>query len=158
MITLRPIGITAAREIVAKWHRHNDAPLSGLFAVAVEDETGIVGVAIVGRPVGRGLQDGFTCEITRVATTGARNACSMLYGAARRAAAAMGYRRVFTYTLASESGVSPRAAGFVKDGDVPARASWSVPSRKRQQKDLFGRDRRPPGPKVRWVWQQEPSK
>jgi hypothetical protein len=87
-------------------------PQGALFALGVEKGGELVGVAIVGRPVGRGLQDGRTVEITRVATDGTRNACSFLYGRCRRAAAALGYRRVITYTRQDESGASPRAAGF----------------------------------------------
>ena len=150
-LELRPITITGARALIAQWHRHNLPPVSALFAVAVGNPE-ICGVATVGRPVARRLQDGWTCEITRVATDGTYNACSILYGACRRAAAALGYRRVFTYTLASESGASLRAAGFVVDTAVPARQTWSVPSRRRSQVDLFGSNRRPTEAKVRWRW------
>lgn len=152
--TLRPITITEAKAFIARWHRHNLAPVSALFAVAVEDGD-ICGVATVGRPSARALQDGFTAEITRVATDGSYNACSMLYGACRRAARALGYRRLYTYTLAEESGASLRAAGFIVDQKIPARVSWSTPSRPRQQTDLFGKARRPAQAKVRWLWQRE---
>ena len=153
-MTLRlvPIFITDARRKVAEWHRHNEPPLSGLFAVGVENGDGLCGIAIVGRPTGRGLQDGFTCEITRVATTGTYNACSMLYGACRRAAAALGYQRVYSYTLETEPGTSLQAAGFVRDALLPARATWNCKARERQQKNLFGQNRRPPEAKWRWVW------
>jgi len=119
--------------------------------VGVENDH-VCGVAIVGRPVARMLQDGFTAEIVRVATDGTYNACSKLYAACRNAAKALGYRRVFTYTLASESGASLRAAGFVVDEVLPPRETWSTPSRPRHQTDLFGNERRPPEAKVRWVW------
>jgi hypothetical protein len=98
------------------------------------------------------LQDGATCEIIRVATDGADNACSMLYGACRAAAKAMGYKRVYTYILDTETGASLRAAGFVKDAELPARPTWSRPSRPRVQTDLFGIEQRPAGAKVRWMW------
>lgn len=54
--------------------------------------------------------------ITRVATDGARNACSMLYGAMCRAGKALGYREAWTYTLPEEPGTSLRAAGFIDMG------------------------------------------
>src|SRR5215468_10390775 len=106
---------------------------------------------ITGRPVARALQDGWTCEVLRVATDGAPNACSLLYGAACRAARALGYRRVVTYTLATEPGSSLRAAGFERDKGVRAEKTWGRPSRPRVQTDLFGEAQRPTGAKVRWV-------
>lgn len=83
------------------------------FCVALADDSGEThGVAIVGRPVARGLDDGWTLEVTRTCTDGTKNANSMLYGAAWRAARALGYRRLVTYTLVEESGTSLRAAGW----------------------------------------------
>ena len=93
----------------------------------------IVGVAIVGRPVARELDDGLTVEVTRLCTLGAYNACSLLYGAARRAADAKGYRRGLTYILASEGGDSVRAAGYRQLWTVKGR-SWSCQSRPREDK------------------------
>jgi len=130
-LSIVPISIQDAREFVARHHRHHRPPLSGLFAVACADlGGGIVGVAIVGRPVARELQDGFTAEVTRLATDGARNACSMLYGAAWRAAKALGYRRLVTYVLASEPGTSLRAAGWSLVAEVRGR-SWNTAGRPR---------------------------
>ena len=77
-----------------------------------------MGVVIVGRPVSRYLDDGWTLEVNRLCTNGSRNACSMLYGAAWRAARAMGYKRLITYILESESGASLRAAGWKCIGPV----------------------------------------
>lgn len=152
-MTLVPITLKEAGRIVGDWHRHNKPPKGGLFAVGCREDDVLVGVAIVGRPKARALQDGMTAEITRVSTNGARNACSMLYGACIRAAKALGYRRVFTYTLASEPGTSVRASGFVKDADIPARETWNTPSRPRTQTNLFGEEMRPSEAKVRWKWQ-----
>ena len=151
MLSVRPISIQDAKAVIAKWHRHNKPPQSGLFAVAVENGH-LCGVAVVGRPMARELQDGWSCEIIRVATDGAHNACSKLYGACRAAARSLGYRRVYTYTLQSESGASLRAAGFVVDAELKPRPTWSCPSRPRVQTDLFGNQQRPPEAKLRWVW------
>jgi hypothetical protein len=150
-MNLCPIKVAEAKKFIGKHHRHNGPPVSGLFAVGVECGGELHGVAVVGRPVARLLDDGYTCEITRVGTDGVRNGCSILYGACLRAAKALGYRRVYTYTLAEESGSSLRAVGFERDADLPLRPTWDTPSRRRIQRDLFGADRRPPGPKVRWV-------
>ena len=138
-----PLTISEARAYVDRTHRHHPAPVSALFAVAVADESGEVrGVATVGRPVARGLQDAWTAEVTRVATDGARNACSMLYGACWRAARALGWRRLVTYTLQSEPGTSLRAAGWKVVGEVRGR-SWDTPSRPRV-------DKHPTQHKFRW--------
>src|ERR1035441_8056475 len=77
----------------------------------------LVGVAIVGRPVARRLDDGETLEVTRLCTDGTPNACSFLYGACRRAAFALGYGRIGTYTLQDEGGASLRAAGWTLIGE-----------------------------------------
>lgn len=152
-LRLRPVEFKEACAFVARVHRHHDAPVGHKFSVGVEDEGGVLrGVAIIGRPVARRLDDGFTLEVTRLATDGARMACSTLYAAAARAARALGYRRILTFTLASESGASVRAAGWTLDGTTPGR-SWSVPSRPRGGVDLFGDPltRDTTGPKTRWV-------
>jgi hypothetical protein len=141
-LQLAPISVQDAREFIREHHRHHPPPLSGLFAVAVARHEKIVGVAVIGRPVARGNQDGFTAEVTRVATDGARNACSMLYGASWRAARALGYRRLITYTLATEPGTSLRAAGWKVVGEVVGR-SWDCESRPRV-------DRSPTQDKIRW--------
>jgi len=129
-LALVPITLQDARAFVLEHHRHHPPPLSGLFAVAAALGPDVVGVAIVGRPVARALQDGFTAEVTRLATDGSRNACSMLYGAAWRAARALGYRRLVTYILATEPGTSLRAAGWRCVAEIRGR-SWSTPSRPR---------------------------
>ncbi|MDP6944205.1 MAG: hypothetical protein QF464_08655 [Myxococcota bacterium] len=147
-LALRPITLKEARRFVGEHHRHSTPPRGGLFAVAVENG-GLCGVAIVGRPVARGLSDGFTAEVTRVCTDGSRNACSMLYGAAVRAARALGYRRVVTYTLASEAGTSLRATGWEMAAELKAR-SWACADHRRGQQDLWGNERANPQDRRRW--------
>lgn len=90
-----------------------------------------------GRPVARHLDDGRTLEVTRCVTDGTPNACSALYGAAWRVARAMGYHRLITYVLASESGGSLKASGWKELYKTPGR-SWSVPSRRREDKHPLG--------------------
>jgi hypothetical protein len=127
---LAPITLRQANACVERWHRHRRCVRGGIVALAAVCEATVVGVAILGRPVARRLQDGHTVEVTRVATDGTPNACSFLYGAARRAAAVLGYSRVVTYTRRDESGSSLRAAGFERVATVRGR-SWSCPSRPR---------------------------
>lgn len=148
----RPISIRDANRVVGQWHRHSrPTGPRAKFAIAAEQDGQLVGVAIVGRPKARHLDDGWTAEVLRVATNGCRNACSFLYGACWRAVIALGYRRLVTYTLASEPGTSVKAAGGRRDGDVPA-DTWHRPSRPRLDADLFGEPVTPEGDKVRWIW------
>ena len=123
-------------------HRHHRAPQGGIFAIAVAEDGEIRGVAIVGRPVARNAQDGWTAEVTRVCTDGSRNACSMLYGAAWRAARAMGYRKLVTYTLPEEGGASLRGAGWKCIGQAGG-GSWHRKTRPRV-------DTHPTQEKLRW--------
>lgn len=103
-LQLVPVTIGDAIEFIRVHHRHHKPPVSGLFAVAAALGGEVVGVAVVGRPNARMLQDGWTAEVTRLATDGSRNACSILYAAAWRACRALGYRRLVTYTLPEEGG------------------------------------------------------
>ncbi|QDP64123.1 MAG: putative adenine modification enzyme [Prokaryotic dsDNA virus sp.] len=140
---LRPITYRAACDFIERLHRHHKPPQGHKFSVGLDGGAGLIGVAVIGRPVARGADDGFTAEVTRLCTDGSPNACSALYGAAARAAKAMGYRRIITYTLESETGASLRASGWRRDGSVNGR-SWSCPSRPRE-------DKHPTVPKTRWV-------
>jgi hypothetical protein len=151
-VELVPLTRAEARLFVAAHHRHSDAPLGDVFRVGLELDGELVGVAIAGRPAARLLDDGRTLEVTRVALVdGVENGCSRLYGAACRAAFALGYRRVVTYTLEHERASSVRAAGFVFDADVEHRDSWARPKRPRQDLNLFGERTRDVGPKRRWL-------
>lgn len=114
-------------------HRHHRKPWGSMFQMAASDGEKIVGVAIVGRPVSRRQQDGFTCEVTRLCTDGTKNACSMLYSASWRAAKALGYRRMITYILNTEPGTSLRASGWTLLGECGG-GTWNQPSRPRVDK------------------------
>ena len=116
MLRLKPISLRDANEYVRQHHRHHKPVAGHKFSIGCEADGELVGVIIAGRPVSRYLDDGFTLEVTRLCTNGAKNACSFLYGAVARAAAAMGYKRVITYTLESENGASLRASGWVCQG------------------------------------------
>ena len=129
-LTIQPVTLREAKEFVRVHHRHHRPPVGALFAVGVGMDGTVRGVAIVGRPVARGLQDGWTAEVTRLATDGTPNACSCLYGAAWRAARALGYRKLVTYTLASEAGGSLRGAGWQCVGECGG-GSWHRKSRPR---------------------------
>lgn len=118
MLALKPVSLREANEYVRQNHRHHKPVVGHKFSIGCESNGVLVGVVIAGRPVSRYLDDGRTLEITRCCTNGERNACSMLYGAAARAAAAMGYDRVITYTLCTENGASLRASGWTCCGQA----------------------------------------
>jgi hypothetical protein len=141
-LTLVPCSVQDARAFVLQHHRHHAPPLSGLFALAAALDGKVVAVAIVGRPVSRMMQDDWTIEVTRLASDGTRNACSFLYRAAWRAAHALGWRRLVTFTLATEPGTSLRAAKMTCLGEAGG-GSWSRPSRPRV-------DQNPTQTKLRW--------
>ena len=113
---ITPCSLKYANEFVTDYHRHHKAVMGCKFCIALQGENGTVGVAICGRPVSRYLDDGKTLEINRLCTNGARNACSMLYGACVRIAKEMGYKKVITYILESENGASLKASNFVNEG------------------------------------------
>lgn len=138
-----PSNIRDACAFVAQYHRHHKPPRGGIFALAVAEAGKIVGVAIVGRPVSRMLQDGWTAEVTRVATDGTKNACSMLYAACRRASLALGWRRLVTYTLPEEGGASLRGAGWRVVAERTGGGTWSREQRPRV-------DKHPIQAKLRW--------
>lgn len=142
MLNLQPITLKEANNFVAMYHRHHKPVIGDLFAIGVNDGNEVIGVCIVGRPVARGNQDGYTAEVTRLCTNGFKNACSILYAAAWRACRAMGYHRLITYILESENGISLKAAGF-KELYKTKGGSWNCESRPRfdkhplQPKTLF---------------------
>ena len=128
-----------ANAFVAKYHRHR-GPVTGhrfsLGCVRREDQ-GLCGVAIVGRPLARKINDETTVEVLRLCTDGTPNACSALYGACLRAASALGYQRIITYTLEDEPGTSLKAAGWTF-GYRTAGGSWTRNGRPREASEHEG--------------------
>lgn len=129
-LELIPLTLAEANAFVEQHHRHHKPVPGHKFSLGVAQGDTVVGVAIVGRPVARGSDNGLTLEVNRCCTDGTRNACSMLYGAAWRATKALGYRRLVTYTLPEEGGASMRASGWRLLGERGG-GSWSMPSRPR---------------------------
>jgi hypothetical protein len=143
-LLLVPITLRQANAYIAEHHRHHRPARGCISVVGVAEGDRRCGVAVVGRPVARLLQDGFTAEVTRCCTDGTRNACSILYRAAWRSVKALGYLRLVTYTLPEEGGASLRAAGFTRVG-VAGGGRWSRPRCGRPRADEH-----PTVPKLRW--------
>lgn len=127
------IKLSEANDFVARLHRHHKPVVGHVFSLGAVLDGDLVGVAIVGRPVARMRDDGKTAEVTRLCTDGTRNACSFLYGAAARAAFALGFQRIGTYILATETGGTLNAAGWKLIGETKG-GSWSRVSRGRIDK------------------------
>ena len=144
-LMVTPINLDEANAFVEQHHRHHKPVPGAKFCVAVSQEDEVRGVAIVGRPVSRVLYDGWTLEVNRCFTDGTRNAFSMLYATAWKAAKAMGYTSLITYTLESEGGSSLRGAGWRCVGKATTRIGqgWNVKSRPRV-------DTHPLQQKLRW--------
>jgi hypothetical protein len=143
---IMPVELSEANEMVKRWHRHHRPVIGHKFSLGLVlsyPTPHYIGCAIVGRPVSRMLDDGLTLEVYRVAVPeGQRNACSKLYGACRKAAFALGYKKLVTYTLPTESGASLRAAGYRCIGEAGG-GSWNRASRPRI-------DKAPLQTKMRW--------
>lgn len=150
-LTVIPMTWRQAQAFCRQHHRHLDPPRGHKFALGVVDEAGALrGVAVCGRPIARMLDDGLTIEINRTATDGCPNANSALYGACHRVAAAMGYRRIITYTQDGETGASLRAAGYRQVRELQARGSWAAASvALRHLRDPVGS-----GGVQRWLWEK----
>ena len=156
MIAL-PIELKDAQSYINQFHRHHQAAHRDKFRIAASDGQNILGVIQVGRPVSRVLDDGNTLEVLRLCTTGEKNVCSFLYSRAARIAKEMGYTKIITYILESETGTSLKASGWKLEADGVGGSDWNVPSRPREvvasQMSLFPeKEKYPVGEKKqRWV-------
>lgn len=139
-----PITLKAANAFVTQYHRHHRASVGHKFSIGLSDNDNLIGVAIMGRPVARGSDNGFTIEVARLCTNGAKNACSMLYQAAARSSKELGYNKIQTYILQIESGTSLKASGWKMEA-VTAGGQWKHTDGKERRTD------QPTMPKQRWV-------
>jgi hypothetical protein len=132
-LQVTPVTLAEANAFVEEHHRHHKPVPGAKFCVAVSQGEKVVGVSIVGRPVARFLDDGWTLEVNRCCTDGTKNACSKLYASSWQAAKALGYTKLITYTLEEEGGASLRGAGWRCVGKATTRVGqgWNVKSRPR---------------------------
>lgn len=134
---LQPITFSEACNFIKEFHSHHLPPVGWKFGIAINDGEKVVGVITVGRPVARNNDDGYTAEVTRCCTDRTEHVASKLYAAAWRAARAMGYKRLITYTLIEEPGTSLKAAGWRVVGQTKG-GSWSREGRPRVDKHPLG--------------------
>lgn len=131
-----PLELKEAQEYIDNFHRHHQASHRDKFRIGAEVDGKLVGVIQVGRPVARRLDDGKTLEVLRLCTQGEKDVCSFLYSRAARIAKEMGYRKIITYILETETGTSLKASGWHLEADNVGGIDWNVPSRPREVESL----------------------
>lgn len=135
-LLIKPITLKQANEIIEKWHRHHKPVVGHRFSIAAFDfETKkIKGIAVVGRPVARKVDQYDVAEVTRLVTDGAKNACSFLYSACARICKEMGFYKIQTYILESEPGTSLIASGW-QFKSIAGGGDWNCNARKNRRTD-----------------------
>jgi hypothetical protein len=146
-----PLNLRPANDFVERWHRHSARTSNdgGKWAIGMEHDGQLVGVAIVGRPISRTLllQDPHAAELLRLCTSpdAPRNAESKLYARARRIWQLMGGMKLHTYTLQRESGATMRAVGHKGPAAAVKPQQWDRPRRRREEREIYDE------PKFRWT-------
>lgn len=144
-----PMTLREANDFVTSFHRHSGRTSrdGGKFAIGVVDASGeLWGIAIVGRPLARLLDNGMTAEVTRtcIKPGAPKNCNSLLYGRCWRIWQQMGGERMITYTLESESGSSLKGAGWKIVGVSKSDKGWNRKLRERKWQPIYGQQ------KLRW--------
>lgn len=137
-----PTTLLEANGFVGEFHRHHKAAVGHRFSIGCEHGGKLVGVVVVGRPVARKTEQYGIAEVTRLCTDGTKNACSFLYSLAARIAKEMGFIRIQTFILPTESGVSLKAAGWTFDG-ITHSGTWQTRTNRRTDQ--------PTEQKQRWI-------
>ena len=153
MIEAIPVSLKEASDYVDKNHRHHSHAIRDKFRVGAEVDGELVGIVQVGRPLSRYLDDGKTLEVLRLCTTGGKNVCSFLYSRAARIAKELGYKKIITNILQSETGRSLLASGWHCEEQNAGGGSWNVPSRPRdaQLSLIPTKQKYPTEKKQRWA-------
>lgn len=156
-LEIKPISIASANAYVEEHHRHHGRKTGCRFAIAAYEGERLCGVAICSNPVARRADDGLTLEVSRLCTDGTKNACSILYGACARIAKEMGFRKIQTYILESEVGVSLKASGWICEGTAGTISWMHNPSERTKERNivkqmsLFPEKKPPEVLKTRWA-------
>jgi len=132
-LQVRPISFRDAAQFVGRHHSHSRPPLTWRFGFGVWNGRALLmGVAMIGNPVARALMGRNLVEVLRLCVRRDTEpmlrdgCCSKLYAAAARHAEHAGFSRIITYTTILEDGASVRAAGWVRDAEVPGRGWHSA--------------------------------
>ena len=84
MLEVCPMTLKEANAFVEQYHRHHGPVVGHKFSIGCSDGEKIVGVVIVGRPVSRHLDDGWTLEVNRLCSDGTRLFHALCCGMAGR--------------------------------------------------------------------------
>ena len=149
-LQVQPIEFRDACKFVARHHAHCGPPLMHRFSFGVwNGRCSLMGVAIVGNPVARALMGRNLVEALRVCVRRDTEpmlrdgCCSKLYAATAKGAERAGFGKIITYLRADEDGASIRAAGWVRESEVPGRGWHSARRRRSNGNNAFV-------PKTRW--------
>lgn len=145
MLQIVPLELSEANMLILRWHRHHKEAQGHRFSIGAINNGELIGAAIVGRPVARCVNHRTTVEVTRLVTDGTKNACSILYAATARIAREMGYHKIQTYILDTETGVSLQAAGWECEAELAGGGQWKHTDGKPRRTD------QPTSAKQRWV-------
>jgi hypothetical protein len=150
-----PIELKEANKFIVALHRHHKEVQGHKFSIGCIHGKELVGVAVCGRPISRHLDTGLILEVTRVCTDGTKNACSKLYAACARIARAMGYDKIQTYILESETGASLKASGWECEQRGVGGKAWNSSGRMIRTDttiNLFDEQKKYPNEmKQRWI-------
>lgn len=156
MYRIIPLKLKQANKFIIDHHRHHNKVQGHKFSIGLHVNDKLVGVAVCGRPVSRHLDNGYILEITRLCTDGTKNACSKLYSSCAKIAKELGYNKIITYILDSETGHSLLATGWVCEGKGLGGLKWKRNDGIRTDTitDLFGEQKKYPNElKQRWCKQ-----
>ena len=135
-IYIVPASLQEANDYLAE-HIRRCQPMRGCkFSVGCALDGELVGAAIVGRC----RDDAQAVQIDRIYTTGGRAAYGMLYGAAARAAQALGYWRIIAFLRSDRPDSALRAAGWARADPVEG-SGTRPPNILRYERRLMARRR-----------------
>lgn len=159
MLIIKPISLKQANDYVISNHRHHDKVQGHKFSISVWDDDRLCGVAIVGHPQSRRIDNENTLEVLRLCTDGTYNACSILYSRCARIGKDMGYKKIITYILESESGTSLKASGWHCEEEKCGGVSWTgIREKERhhyQQLTFVSMEKRTPPKELKQRWVKE---
>lgn len=131
-----PTTFREALGVIFSRSNHPRPPTSYVFSIGAAREDALVGAIIVCRPSLPHFDDGRTLEVASLGTDDSRNVASFLYGAAWRAAQAMGYDRLIRITTDKAQKSPVTAAGFTLLGVMEPRVAASAETSKRPERRM----------------------
>jgi hypothetical protein len=129
-----PLTLKEANDLIKSHHRHHKSVIGHRFSLGCRGDQGVVGAVVVGRPVAREVDQYRVAEVTRLVSDGTPHVCSKLYAAAARVCKEMGFKKIQTYILETEPGISLKAAGWKFETETSG-GNWNHSWRKGRRTD-----------------------